>query len=126
MRNCKCKILLVEDSKIARKIATLLLTELGCHVEAAETGTKAIELINENHYDLIFLDLGLDDMDGIAVMENIRNTKNLNSEIPIIILTAHDTPDIRDHCQRVGSNDFLVKPFTLEIGKQILEKYCSK
>lgn len=122
----KYKILLVEDMKIAQKIASLRLAELGCDVDTAETGTQALELINKRKYDLIFMDLGLEDMDGLTVTETIRKMEGQGSHVPIVALTAHEAEDIKENCFRVGMNDFLVKPLTVTNGRAILEKYIAK
>lgn len=119
------KILIVEDVKIAQKVAILRLTELGCDVDAVETGAQALERIQTQQYDLIFMDLGLEDMEGFAVAEKIREIEK-HRHVPIIALTAHDNPDIRKECLSKGIDDFLIKPLTLEGGKRVLEKYVHK
>lgn len=123
MSHFKYKVLLVEDLKIAQKVATLRLNEQGCDVDIAESGAQAIEFFGKNQYDLIFMDLGLDDMNGLMVVETIRKMEDESHHVPIIALTAHDAPDIREKCLHVGIDDFFAKPLTSEKIQQILKKY---
>jgi len=118
-------ILLVENQKISQKIAKFHLSGMGYQVDTAETGGHALELVNKQSYDLIFMDLGLDDIDGITVTETIRKTEKNNHRVPIIALTAHDAPDIRTSCFEAGIDDFIAKPFLPEKSKPILEKYLA-
>ena len=67
----KC-ILIVEDSKLAQTMAAMALKSLGCEIHTADTGAEAITQFKARNYDLIFMDLGLPDMDGYTVTETIR------------------------------------------------------
>jgi two-component system, OmpR family, aerobic respiration control sensor histidine kinase ArcB len=126
MRDYQYKVLLVEDIKVALIFATHILTALGCEVDTAETGMQAIEQVNKNFYDLIFMDLGLPDTDGLAVTQLIREKKDEKSHIPIIALTAHDTEEDKEKCLKAQMEDFIAKPLTPEKAKYVLEKYVHK
>ena len=126
MSKPRYKILLVENQKIAQKIALFHLSELGYHVDTAETGGHALKLINQKKYDLIFMDLGLDDIDGITVTETIRKAEKNNHRVPIIALTAHDAPNIRISCFEAGIDDFISKPFLPENSLPVLKKYLTQ
>jgi len=126
MSKNRYKILLVENQKIAQKIALFHLSGLGCHVDTAETGGHALELIKQKQYDLIFMDLGLDDIDGLTVTETIRKTEKNNRRVPIVALTAHDAPNIRHSCFEAGIDDFISKPFLPENSQLVLEKYLGE
>jgi len=125
MQNNEVKILVVEDVEIARKMANLILTRLDCEVHLAETGHQALELINNNSYQLILLDLGLPDMDGITIAEAIRNNQNVKSATPIVALTAHSDEEIRQQCINAGIDDFLIKPLTFESASVLLKKFIA-
>ena len=84
----KPKILVVEDVEIASRMAVVMLESYGCAVDTVETGSSALEIIEEKDYDLILMDLGLPDMDGLSVTETIRRMHH-NPDIPIVALTAH-------------------------------------
>ncbi|MDX1901128.1 MAG: response regulator [Gammaproteobacteria bacterium] len=120
------KVLLVENQKIAQKIALFYLSEFGCQVDTAETGIDALELVKEKTYDLIFMDLGLDDIDGLTVTETIRKSEDEAHRVPIVALTAHDAEDIRSSCFEAGVDDFISKPFLPEKSRPVLEKYLRR
>lgn len=125
METIKPSVLVVEDYKLAQKMAEIILNQLNCHVDTADTGAQALELINKRNYDLIFMDLGLPDMDGLTVTETIRKLQGKNN-LPIIALTAHTESDVKDNCLNVGMNDIMGKPISLEAAKEMLEKYTKK
>ena len=80
----KDKILIVEDEKGILSFMTTVLTSNGYDVISANSGAKAITLVTSHCPDLVILDLGLPDMDGMEVIRSFRQT----STIPIIIITA--------------------------------------
>ena len=102
------RILVVEDEK---RIADFLgrgLESAGYAVDTAHDGTTAIEVTHSTDYDLIILDLGLPDIDGIQVLEKIRNRKTVS---PVLILSARGGVDDRVKGLEQGADDYLVKPF---------------
>lgn len=123
MNNPKIKVLLVEDIKIAQKAAIMMLEELDCEIDAADSGSQALMLANQKSYDIIFMDLGLDDMDGFIVTEAIRKMEGDTKHTPIVALTAHSDLDVKVRCIKVGMDDFIEKPIGLENGRYVLEKY---
>ncbi len=122
----KYKILLVEDLTIARISAMLVLKKLNCEVDVAENGKHAIELIHNNLYELIFMDIGLPDIDGTLVSKKAREGACINAHTPIIALTAQQEGTYKAQCHDAGMNDFITKPLTEEIGKSFLEKYIKR
>lgn len=113
----KTRILLVEDTPIIQKVYVQMLESLGCEIDLAKNGDEALSLYQTNNYDLVFLDLGLPDMDGVDVCKSMRNQK---TKIPIIILTAHGISFKKD-CITAGANCFLQKPASKTTLKQILD-----
>ncbi|MCC6862146.1 MAG: response regulator transcription factor [Bryobacterales bacterium] len=102
------RILVVEDEK---RIADFLhrgLEGAGYAVDIAPTGTAALELAHTVDYDLVILDLMLPDLDGLSVLEKIRNRKIVP---PVLILSARDAVDDRVKGLELGADDYLVKPF---------------
>ncbi|MDX2151034.1 MAG: response regulator transcription factor [Bryobacteraceae bacterium] len=102
------RILVVEDEK---RIADFLgrgLESAGYAVDVASDGAQALNLVHATDYDLIILDLMLPDMDGLQVLERIRNRK---SNPPVLILSARGAVDDRVKGLEVGADDYLVKPF---------------
>ena len=118
------RILLVEDNMIAQQVAMLILTDLGHHVEVADCGKKAIELFSHNKYDLAFIDIGLPDISGHCVIEEIRKIENEKASFtPIIILTAHATYDMEKDGSNSRAQEILSKPLSKEKASEIVKRY---
>jgi len=101
------RILLVEDDpSLADGIATALKRE-GYAVDLAHTGAQAQTLVRHAEPDLIVLDLGLPDIDGIALLKQLRRTLHA----PVLILTARDGVDEKIRGLDAGADDYLTKPF---------------
>lgn len=115
-------ILVVEDNLLNQKVARLLLQQLGCHVEVVSNGFDAIKRANESTFNIIFMDIGLPDIDGYEVTRKIREH---DANIPVIGLTAHaDSADIQN-CYEAKMNDVLIKPVTNNDFRRILSKFQS-
>lgn len=104
------KILLVEDNLIAQRIGSFIIKSAGDDVVVAGTGAEAIKLAREQLFNLIILDIGLPDIDGITIKETLRAN---NNNTPIIGLTAHE--DIAD-------DGILTKPLTRELYQNMLSQ----
>ena len=102
------RILVVEDEK---RIADFLgrgLESAGYAVDLAPDGRSALDLVHTTEYDLIVLDLGLPDLDGMEVLQKIRNRK---ASPPVLILSARGAVDDRVKGLEQGADDYLTKPF---------------
>jgi two-component system, OmpR family, alkaline phosphatase synthesis response regulator PhoP len=104
-------ILLVEDEANLHETIKLNLELEGYIVKSAFDGEKALQIINEAHYDLIVLDIMLPYLDGITVLETIRMRK---IETAILLLSAKNTSNDKIIGLRKGADDYLTKPFNLE------------
>lgn len=115
------RVLVVEDDKTSFAIIRRLLTKSNCHVELAETGTKALANPNLNDFELIFMDCLMPGIDGFETTAQIRD-RGIN-HVPIIAVTGSDTPETRIKCIRAGMNDVLIKPVNASILRQCLERW---
>lgn len=102
------RILVVEDEKRIADFLSRGLESAGYAVDVAGTGSGGLDLVHSTEYDLIILDLGLPDVDGLQVLQKIRNRK---TSPPVLILSARDAVDDRVKGLEVGADDYLVKPF---------------
>ena len=102
------RVLVVEDEKRIADFLSRGLQSAGYSVDVANTGTQAIEIVHSNEFDLVVLDLGLPDMDGLQVLQKIKNRKTIP---PVLILSARDSVDDRVKGLEQGADDYLVKPF---------------
>lgn len=105
------RVLIAEDEELLAGMLTDALTFAGYDVRVAHTGSKAMEAVDEQHPDVMLLDVNLPDFSGFAIAERLRARSD---NTPIIFLTARDTPkDVRDGFL-AGGDDYLTKPFRLE------------
>ncbi len=118
------RILVVEDNSIAQSVAKSMLAPLNCAVDIAESGKQAVHLWKNNHYDLIFMDIGLPDLDGYEVTHRIRIQElSKKSHIPIIALTAHAGEENKRKCIEAGMNAVITKPLTYTNCADILNAF---
>lgn len=111
MAQKKVSILLVEDEENLQEALKLNLEMEGYEVTGAYDGVDALKAIQQEHFDLMILDVMLPEMDGISVCENIRLQ---NNDIPILILSARNSSADRVLGLKKGADDYLTKPFNLE------------
>ncbi|HWS16308.1 MAG TPA: sigma-54 dependent transcriptional regulator [Candidatus Methylomirabilis sp.] len=101
-------IMVVDDEEIVRESLTSWLEEDGYHVECAESGKKALELLPGRSWDLMLVDLKMPGMDGIQLMDEVRKTV---PDMLVIIMTAFATVDTAVKAMKKGAYDYFVKPF---------------
>ncbi|WP_369769283.1 PAS domain S-box protein [Flavobacterium sp. WC2416] len=102
------KVLVVEDIALNQLLMKTLLDDFGFERDIAENGKIAIEKLQNNSYDIILMDLQMPVMNGFETTEYIRKT--MNSQIPIVALTADVTTVDLAKCMAVGMNDYIAKP----------------
>jgi heavy metal response regulator len=102
------RLLVVEDEKRIADFLSRGLQSAGYAVDAVNSGADAVEMVHSTEYDLVILDLGLPDIDGLQVLQKIRNRKVIP---PVLILSARDSVDDRVKGLEQGADDYLVKPF---------------
>lgn len=116
------KVLLVEDNELNREIATALLEEIGISVDCVEDGTDAVERMNEvddDRYDLIFMDIQMPKMDGYMTTREIRTLKNnKKANIPIVTMTANAFEEDKEKSFKAGMNAHITKPIDIKILSQ--------
>ena len=117
------KILLVEDLIVIQHAVRHIMQEAGVEMTVAETGEQALELIKDNDYDLIFMDIGLPDMPGTEVTKQIRAQEKDGKHIPIITLTANRNQDDFPGYIDAGMDEVIVKPLTPENARTTFAKY---
>jgi two-component system, sensor histidine kinase and response regulator len=114
-------ILLVEDNRINQVVVQGMLESSGCLVDVAANGKEALEkLLSAQHheaYHVILMDCQMPEMDGYEATKAIRasNDKAMNSEIPIIAMTANAMKGDREKCLECGMNDYIAKPVDSEL-----------
>jgi CheY-like chemotaxis protein len=104
------KILVAEDNYLNRIVIKTILDKYGVEIDNAENGKIAIEKVKANKYHLIFMDVQMPEMDGLQATRWIRN--NINSDIPIVGLSANALTEEVNDCLNAGMSDYLIKPYT--------------
>ena len=103
------KILFVEDEIDLVTIISDTLTKLNANFETAQNGQIALDKFKEeNDFDLIVTDINMPVMNGLELIKNIRD---INSDIPVIIMSAHTEPEYIKSAEELGVDNYLLKPF---------------
>lgn len=120
------KVLLVEDNELNREIATALLEDIGISVDCVEDETDAVERMNEvddDRYDLIFMDIQMPKMDGYMTTREIRTLKNnKKANIPIVAMTANAFEEDKEKSFKAGMNAHITKPIDIKIILAVLDQ----
>jgi PAS domain S-box-containing protein len=117
-------ILLAEDNAVNQMLMVRLLQKRGHRVAVAGTGTAALQLIEKQRFDLIFMDVQMPELDGLAATEEIRRREQLtNQHVPIIALTAHALTGDKERCLGAGMDAYLTKPINVKALDEILEVF---
>ncbi len=108
----KIRVLLVEDNSTNQQVALGLLRKLGLKADAVGNGQEAVETVINIPYDLILMDVQMPVMDGLQATRAIRalDKAAINTDIPIVAMTAHAMQGDKERCLAVGMNDYLSKP----------------
>lgn len=115
------RILLAEDNAINQKVANRLFKKMGYEIAVAQNGLEAVNMIGENEYDLVFMDIQMPEMDGLEATREI--IKRWPDERPrIIALTANAMREDRENCFGAGMDGYLTKPFKPDDLKDVISK----
>lgn len=116
------RILLAEDNAINVLFMKKLFAKWNLEITVAENGKKAIELLAENQYDVILMDVNMPVMDGLEATRHIRKMQGRQSKIHIIALTAEVSPEMENQIRKAGMNDYMTKPFVPDELKAKIKK----
>lgn len=119
----KDRILLVEDDPIPQKVTQWQLSEMGYNIDTAPDGHSALKLLEQNVYDLIFMDIGLPDISGLEVTAEIRKREDGKRHTPIIGLTIYALESDQKTGLQAGMDEYLVKPVMPERLKNVLQRW---
>jgi class 3 adenylate cyclase len=103
-------ILIADDDLVNRKLLRRLLEQDGHAVVAAANGAEALELFAEEQIDIVLLDIVMPELDGIAVLERLKETPE-GKHVPVIMISAVDETESVVRCIEAGADDYLAKPF---------------
>jgi two-component system response regulator AtoC len=104
----KKKVLIVDDESGMRHMLTVLLEREGYSIDTAQNGREGIEKIKSNVFDLVLCDIRMPEMDGLTFLET---TKNINKQLPVIMMSAFGNVDTAIEAMKKGAFDYVSKPF---------------
>jgi len=104
------KILIIDDERAIRNSLKEILLDEGYEAESAENGAEALEMSGKEHYDIIFCDIKMPEMDGIEVLTKLQEE---GSEAAVIMISGHGDIDTAVECIKKGAFDFIHKPLDL-------------
>ena len=108
------RVLVVDDEEHITELVSMGLTYNGFEVERVASGRSALEAVERKRPDLIVLDVMLADLDGFEVARRLRQAEGAGTRVPVIFLTARDTTQDKVAGLRLGSDDYVTKPFSIE------------
>jgi CheY-like chemotaxis protein len=118
------RVLVVEDHPINQKLVGVLLGRMGCHISYCENGQLAVDLVQQEAFDLILMDVNMPVMDGLAATRLIRALAGPVAQTPIVVLTADVMNEASEQALSAGANDFISKPVKVDQLRSIILKYA--
>ncbi len=119
-----CRILVVDDDGMNRKLSVGLLKKFGVFCDEAASGEDALQKIQENKYRLVFMDYRMPQMDGVETTIRLRSMEGTYAkELPVVALTAEDREEVREIFWNAGMNDILLKPIRMTDLEETLKKW---
>ncbi|ATL97196.1 two-component sensor histidine kinase BarA [Aeromonas sp. MR19] len=119
------KVLAVDDNAANLKLIAAMLKEMVSQVVVCKNGKEAVRLAQSQPFDIIFMDIQMPIMDGISATQAIRS-QSLNTETPIVAVTAHAIPGERERLIRQGMDDYLAKPIDESMLAQLITDFAHR
>ena len=113
------KILVVDDEENMQVLLKRVLGKAGYDVECAGSGAEALRLAADRPFDLAVVDVCMPEMDGIEVLEKL---KGINTQIPVIMISAYPAWGKKQIAERMGCTDYLSKPVDMKYLKELIKK----
>jgi two-component system, sensor histidine kinase and response regulator len=121
------RVLLAEDNPVNQRVASRLLEKRGHRVHVVANGREALDELDKETFDLVFMDVQMPEMDGFEATAAIRGREHGSKvRLPVIALTAHAMNGDRERCMAAGMDGYLSKPIRAQELDEVLEKYLSR
>ena len=121
------RLLVVDDNKVNLKVFKGLLKNNGMQIDTAMSGKECLDLMKENKYHIVFLDHLMPDMDGVETLNQAKVLEDSKSQDAVmVILTANAVSGAREKFLQEGFDDYLSKPISLPLLKEMILKYLPK
>ena len=123
-------LLLADDNVVNQKVALRLFDQMGYRIDIAGDGLEALEALERKHYDIVFMDVQMPEMDGLEATRRIRESEralvsdpNATPPLVIIAMTANAMTGDREKCLKAGMDDYLSKPVRPEAVQAALKRW---
>jgi PAS domain S-box-containing protein len=120
------RVLLAEDNPANQMIAQAMLARLGLHVDVVSDGREAVDAVRSRPYDLVLMDIGMPEMDGIEATRTIRAMDEPKASVPVVAVTAHVMRGERATLLAQGFDDYLAKPVDRAALVDCLQKWLKE
>jgi len=117
-------VLLVEDNLVNQKVAQGMLKRIGYSCDIASNGLEAVDAVQRQSYDLVFMDVQMPELDGLSATERIRALEAFEQPF-IVAMTANAMKGDREACLDAGMDDYVAKPITLEALISAIKRYLT-
>ncbi len=117
------RVLVAEDNIVNQQVTRRFLERLGCRVELADNGLRAVEFCAQSNLDLVLMDVQMPIMDGLAATREIRRAEAAGRRVPIVALTASAMTDELDRCLAAGMDGLLTKPLQPLQLREMLDRH---
>ncbi|WP_026180303.1 ATP-binding protein [Hahella ganghwensis] len=117
-------VLLVEDNQVNQLVAKTILKKLGYEVSIAQNGKEALDIIENEEFDIVLMDCHMPVMDGYEATRHIRQNPRFD-DLPIVAVTANVMQGDKERCMSCGMNDYLTKPYEKKALALLLEKWLT-
>jgi CheY-like chemotaxis protein len=125
--------LLVDDDGINQKVMSNLLRRRGCEPVTATSGKQSLDLLEQQHFDLILMDIQMPELDGFETATIIRQReidpatpRPSNRRVPIVALTTVSAPGTRERCLEAGMDGYLTKPINTDDLDRVISGVLSR
>ena len=117
------RVLIVDDMKLNLMVASGMMKNYGMKIDTAGSGKEAIEMVQKQDYDIVFMDHMMPEMDGVDTTRRIRELGGKYKDLVIIALTANVLGEAKELFSEEGMQDFLGKPISLKALNEIMDKW---
>jgi signal transduction histidine kinase/CheY-like chemotaxis protein len=117
------KVLVAEDNKLNQRVIQNLFKRFSITVDIAENGAIAVKMATEKDYDMIFMDIFMPEMDGVAAVKELKSSGN---NCPTIGMTASTNLEEKNRAMKAGMDDYIIKPVKLEELSRMITKWSTK
>lgn len=107
------KVLFVDDDALNRRVVRDMLNVVGVTMDEAESGAEGLTRIDDGDYNLVLMDLRMPLMDGLEATRRLRARSDAKARLPVIVVTADTSNDLRQRCEGAGADEVLMKPVAM-------------